>query len=217
MSPDSDRSGERQRPDHPTRSGERQRPAKGHLPLLARGFYCGHSFVHWTLTLEQRATGWLSSDFHHAWQHLLLHACARFDLAAPAYVLMPDHIHLLGVGLSSAADQHLAIEFLRKHLAPFIAPAAWQKQAHDHVLREEEREHDAISAVAHYIFENPVRAGLVSCWQDYAYTGCCVAGYPELNPRTEDYWLRFWRVHNYLVAQSAPEFGSLHARRYTTK
>lgn len=116
---------------------------------------------------------------------------------------MPDHIHLLAAGLSCDADQHLAVEFLRKHLAPAIRPACWQKQAHDHVLREDEREHDAFSAVAHYIFENPVRAGLVARWQDYAYIGCCVAGYPELNPRADDYWLRFWRVHHYVVKRNA--------------
>lgn len=185
------------------RSGERQRPVKGHLPRLTREHYRGHAFVHWTLTLEHRATGWLSPEFHHTWQHTLLHACARFDLTAPAYVLMPDHIHLLAVGVSPAADQRLAVEFLRQHLAASIAPAAWQKQAHDHVLREDEREHDAFSDVAHYIFENPVRAGLVARWQDYAYTGCCVAGYPEFDPRADDYWLRFWRVYNYVVKRNA--------------
>ncbi len=199
-----DSSGDRQQPHpSPPRSGERQRPVKGHLPRLAREYYRGHAFVHWTLTLEHRATGWLSPDFHHAWQRLLLHTCARCPLAAPAYVLMPDHIHLLAVGLSAKSDQRLAIEFLRQHLAPRLAPAVWQKQAHDHVLRESEREHEAFRIVAHYILENPVRAGLTARWQDYAYAGCCVAGYPELDPRTEDYWLRFWRVYNYLVQKNA--------------
>lgn len=180
-------------------SGERQRPDKGHLPRLTPESYRGFICVHWTLTIEHRAAGWLSSEFHQNWRRILLHACARFDLACPAYVLMPDHIHLLAVGLSADADHRLAIAFLRRHLATLIAPASWQKQSHDHVLRQDESTESAFRAVAHYIFENPVRTGLAECWQDYAYSGCCIAGYPELDPQLDDYWLRFWRLHNYLI------------------
>lgn len=185
------------------RSGERQRPDKGHLPRLTREHYRGHAFVHWTLTLERRATGWLSPAFHHSWQNILLHAGARYHLACPCYTLMPDHLHLLWIGTATASDQRLAIEFLRKHLAPHLVPATWQKQAHDHVLREDERERDAFHTVAHYIVQNPVRAGLVARWEDYAFTGCSVPGYPELDPRADDYWLRFWRIYNHLVQSPA--------------
>ncbi|HEX2862669.1 MAG TPA: hypothetical protein VHN79_13565, partial [Lacunisphaera sp.] len=109
MPPDQQRSGERQRPDVPAplRSGEHQRPAplapKGHLPRLSPEAYRGQSFVHWTLTLEARATGWLSPAFHHSWRHLLLHACARYHLICPCYTLMPDHLHLLWAGTSVSA------------------------------------------------------------------------------------------------------------------
>lgn len=199
----SDRSGERQRPDSPTRQRPDQFASKGHLPRLAPEFYRGHAFVHWTLTVDHHATGWLDPSFHHTWRHLLLHTCARYELLCPAYVLMPDHLHLLAAGISDDADQRLAIEFLRQHLAPALAPVRWQNQAHDHVLREEERAADALPAVVYYIFENPVRAGLVERWQDYPFAGCCVAGYPEIDPRAEDYWLRLWRIYNYLVRTNA--------------
>lgn len=185
-------------------SGERQRPVpvqpKGHLPRLTPAAYRGHAIIHWTLTLEERATGWLSSNVHHTWRKILLHACARYHLICPCYTLMPDHMHLLWAGTSNDSDQRLAIEFLRKHLAAALAPASWQKQPHDHVLRENEREQGAFAAIAHYILDNPVRAGLVACLPDYEYSGCCVTGYPELDPRLDDYWLRFWRVYNHLVA-----------------
>jgi hypothetical protein len=95
--------------------------------------------VHWTLTLDHRATGWLTPGFHHTWQLTLLHASARYGLACPCYVLMPDHIHLIWLGLRDDADQRTAIGFLRKHLRPALAPHDWQKQAHDHVLRDVER------------------------------------------------------------------------------
>lgn len=59
MNSELNRSGERQRPEV-----TRQRPVKGNLPRLTREYYRGHAFVHWTLTIEDRATGWLSSEFH---------------------------------------------------------------------------------------------------------------------------------------------------------
>ena len=181
----------------PSGSRERERVDKGHLPRLAPEFYRGLTFVHWTLTIEHRATGWLSPAFHHTWQLTLLHACARWKLACPAYVLMPDHAHLLWLGLDDhVSDQRLAIEFLRKHLRPLLAPVDWQRQPHDNVLRESDREHGAFQNVAQYIFENPVRAKLTARWQDYAYTGCCIAGYPDLDIHRADYWELFWRIYN---------------------
>lgn len=112
---------------------------------------------------------------------------------------MPDHAHLLLVGLGEDSDQRLAVEFLRKHLSPALAPHVWQRQAHDHVLRDAEREQGAFGSIANYILENPVRAGLCGRAGDYVYSGCCVPGYPELATHADDYWQRFWRVYNYLV------------------
>lgn len=182
---------------------ERERVAKRHLPRLAPENYRGLAFVHWTLTVEKRATGWLTPGFHQAWQHILLHTCARYSLASPAFALMPDHIHLLWLGLDeNGSDQRIAVEFLRKHLSPALAPALWQRQPYDHVLTQAERERGAFEAVAHYIFENPVRAGLITQWREYSLTGGCVAGYPDLDVRRDDYWELFWRIYERLVENS---------------
>lgn len=187
MNPDSDR------------SRERKRVVRSHLPRLAPEHYRGRAFVHWTLTIEDRATGWLTPAFHHAWQLTLLHACARYGLACPCYVLMPDHAHLLLIGLRDDSDQRTAIEFLRKHLRPSLAPHDWQKQAHDHVLRDTEREQGAFQTIAHYILNNPVRAGLCNHAADYACAGCCAPGYPDLNVHDTTYWELLWRIHNRLT------------------
>jgi len=182
------------------RSCERQRVEKLHLPRLAGEWYRGRAFVHWTLTMEGRATGWLGPEFHHAWSLVLLHACARHDLMAAAYVLMPDHAHLIWLGLNTAgSDQRLAIEFFRKNIRPHLGAAGWQRQPYDNVLREDERARGAFEATVHYVLNNPVRAGITSRWQDYAYLGCCVPGYPEFDVRAEDYWTSFWRCYDYLV------------------
>lgn len=180
-------------------SCERERVEKSHLPRLAPEFYRGPVSVHWTLTLEDRATGWLSPEFHAHFREMLVHVCARYGLACPVYVLMPDHMHLLWLGLQGKSDQRIAIGFARKHLRPALAPAKWQHQPHDRILRESETLPAAFQAVANYILENAVRAGLVSQWRDYPYLGCCVAGYPDLDIRREDYWELFWRIHRRLI------------------
>lgn len=185
-------------------SYERERVGQRHLPRLAPQFYRGRAFVHWTLTTDNRATGWLTLGFHHTWRLMLLHTCSRYHLACPAYVLMPDHAHLLWLGLDDqCSDQRLAIEFFRKHLRPALAPTQWQNQAHDHVLQEHERERGAFQTVAHYILENPVRAMLTQTQADYAYLGCCIPGYPDLQCIQQDYWEKFWRIYNRLVEPSA--------------
>ncbi len=50
-------------------------------------------------------------------------------------------------------------------------------------------------AAAAYIWENPVRAGLVAQWRQYPYLGAVVAGYPDLDPRRDDFWDVFWRIY----------------------
>jgi hypothetical protein len=67
-----------------------------------------------------------------------------------------------------------------------------QRQAHDHVLREEERERRAFENMAGYVLQNPERAGLVDRWEEYQFSGSIVAGYPSLDPRREKFWESFW-------------------------
>lgn len=171
-----------------------------HLPRLRLEWYRGRAAVLWTPGIAQRATGWLDEAFHASWRLALTHACARYALVSPAYVLMPDDLHVLWIGLDDdASDQRLAMEFLRKQLRAALTPAEWQHQPHDRVLREKERECGALQSAAGYVLANPERAKLTPDWRGYPFLGCCAVGYPELDPRRDDYWERFWRVHNYLV------------------
>lgn len=201
-----ERAGGSERPRGERAGGsERQRGDKWHLPRLRPEWYRGFAMVQWTQTTDRRTTGWLDERFHANFREVHLHACARFHLLSPAYVLMPDHFHLLWIGLSDDADQRVAMEFLRKHLAPHLAPHAWQTHPHDHVLREEERRHASLQNRIAYLLDNPVRAQLVRDSCDYPYLGSCVPGYPEFDPRMEDFWMRLWRCYNYLVGGPEPE------------
>jgi REP element-mobilizing transposase RayT len=88
-----------------------------------------------------------------------------------AYVLMPDHFHLL-----LALEEPLTLsEWMRSlkgvlsaQLRKLGIPAPhWQKGFFDHVLRSGE----SASEKWDYVRENPVRAGLVARWAEWPFQG----------------------------------------------
>lgn len=167
----------------------------GFLPRLSDEAYQGQAVVFWTHTVHQRSIGWLDARFHATFRELMLHTAIRENLYCPIYTLMPDHFHLIWMGVSKDSDQRVATRFLRSRLGKTIKPHKWQHQPHDRVLREEERKQKTFMAMAHYIAENPVRAGLVDAAGRWDFTGCLVPGYPNLHPLENDYWGKFWRMY----------------------
>ncbi len=165
------------------------------LPRLPTRAYQGEAVVHWTLTIEDRGTGWLTPALHARFRELLLHTLIRGRLLCPAYVLMPDHLHLLLMGTDETSDQRISIAFLRTHLEPELRPFTFQHQPHDHVLRKEETKHQAFETTAGYVIQNPVRSGLVTEARDWSYGGCLLPGYPRLHLFQDDYWEKFWRIY----------------------
>jgi REP element-mobilizing transposase RayT len=157
-------------------------------------FYRGDAAVHWTLTVFDRKTGWLNHSVHSRFRELLLHVAAREGLFCPAYCLMPDHIHLLWLGLRHDTDQRNGMSFLRTHLEPWLSPHKFQPQAHDHVLRDEERKRGAFAKISFYILANPIRAGLVPETGIWPYGGAAIPGYPNLHPLENDFWPTFWEL-----------------------
>ena len=92
------------------------------------------------------------------------------ELRLFAYCLMPDHLHVL-VGNETGAD---VLEFVRcfKQKTSFYAAKKyrrklWQTGFHDRILRRDED----VSKAARYIFENPVRKGIVDDFREYPYIG----------------------------------------------
>ena len=158
-----------------------------YLPRLPREYYQGDAVVHWTLTVFDRRQGWLTPELHHQFRELMFHAAAREGLVCPIYCLMPDHLHLVWMGLRLDTDQVNGMAFLRTYLEPALKSAKFQPQAQDNVLREEERKRNAFARVCFYIAANPVRAELMKATDVWPYTGCLVPGYPKLNPVDEDF------------------------------
>ncbi len=101
----------------------------------------------------------------------LLQSAINHWFAIPAYCLMPDHVHLLAEGTTPGSDLRRFVScFKQKSGFAFSKERAerlWQDGYYDRVLRNDE----ATLTVVRYILENPVRAGLVPTFSDYAYSG----------------------------------------------
>ena len=119
----------------------------------------------------------------------------RWHFAVYSYCLMPDHLHLVWMGLRLDSDQLNGMAFLRTHLEPKLAPQKFQHQAHDHVLKEEERRRNAFVRVCNYILENPLRAELVKHPTEWTFNSAVVPGYPTLHPLQDGFWPKFWKLY----------------------
>jgi REP element-mobilizing transposase RayT len=94
----------------------------------------------------------------------------RWSAALIAYCLMPDHVHVLvevpeNVSLKDFARYFKQVSgyALKQHLGM----EAWQISYYDHILRKEENLLDA----ARYIWDNPIKEGIVGNRADYALSG----------------------------------------------
>ena len=84
------------------------------------------------------------------------------------YVIMPDHIHLF---VANSSDTSLSqwVRLLKRALSQriLISPPHWQKGFFDHLIRSSE----SYSEKWEYVFQNPVRAGLVMHEDDWPWQG----------------------------------------------
>ncbi|HEY5314578.1 MAG TPA: hypothetical protein VIK18_18745 [Pirellulales bacterium] len=172
---------------------------RDYLRRLPARHYQGRAFMHWSMTIEKRKTGWLTSSLHEKLREILVHATFRYGMCCPLYCCMPDHIHMLWVGIRERCDQRNAARFVREQLNIQLVRLGveLQKQAYDHVLGDEDRQETTFATVAEYIARDPERAQLVpeGSFRDYPYTGCLVPGYPALSPWQDGFWDLFWRLY----------------------
>ncbi len=110
----------------------------------------------------------------------ILRAAREEAFALLAYCFMPDHVHLLVEGRTEISDGrrfvHRARQFSGYHFSRVTGRRLWQKYGYERVLRDDE----ATLAVARYIINNPVRAGLVQRPEDYPGSGSEVYSMREI-------------------------------------
>ena len=100
---------------------------RDYLRRLDRSFYTGRAYVHWTMTMTDRAEGWLDETHHLAFRDRLFHALARDRICCSVYCLMPDHAHFVLIGLSTRSDQIKAVAWLRREWNRLLDPVKLQK------------------------------------------------------------------------------------------
>jgi putative transposase len=183
-------------------SNRRYEGRNDYLRRLPDGYYRDNAYVHWSMTIDDRKHGWLTQASHAQFRELLTHTMFRYGLCCPIYCCMPDHLHLLWIGVAEDSDQRAAARYFRKHWNAVLEHMGFrlQQQGYDHVLRDEERDRNAFEEVAEYIARNPERAGIVPAggFRAYPFTGNLVPGYPDLALWQSDYWDRMWRASSWL-------------------
>ena len=110
-------------------------------------------------------------EVHAAFVLFVQRAKHEFNIAVGRYVIMPDHLHFFVCG---GRDFTLGrwVGSLKQVLAKAVNLSndykqIWQEGLFDHVLRSDE----SYSEKWNYIYENPVRAGLVKSAEDWPYQG----------------------------------------------
>jgi REP element-mobilizing transposase RayT len=123
--------------------------AAGRRPLLAT------PAVHHILRDE-----WKGMNTRHGW-------------AVGRYVIMPDHVHFFMTGTAAAKPLSRVMAKWKEWTAKRIlaetggSPPVWQPEFFDHVLRSEASRSEKWA----YVFQNPVRAGLLGRAEDWPYSG----------------------------------------------
>ena len=123
-----------------------------------------------TATTKQRRPLFLDSDLGNLASASIAAASHWPDARLLAWVLMPDHLHML-IELGAKESLALVVQRIKSVSAaavnrhPGREGPLWQRAFHDHALREDE---DVLVA-ARYVVANPIRAGLVADIRDYPY------------------------------------------------
>jgi putative transposase len=107
-------------------------------------------------------------------------AASEQRFALLAYCFMPDHVHLPVDGQADDSDCRAFIARAKQYAGFYYRSTwggtLWQRYGYEHVLRNEE----AAISVARYIFENPIRAGLVERVDQYSFSGSSTYTIEEL-------------------------------------
>ena len=142
--------------------------------------YTGYHRYFLTFCLRDRRNLFIS----HATVTLVLEAlrtaARRERFALLAYCFMPDHVHVLVGGTHETADLKRFVKTAKQMSAFRLGQTCWQSGFYERVLRSEEE----TEAVCSYIWQNPVRAGIVGSAEAYPFSGSDVFAFPESMPRT---------------------------------
>ena len=95
-----------------------------------------------------------------------------YDLLA--YCIMPNHVHMVFTGERSGTSLYKILQSLKAHTAREANKilrqkgAFWQHESYDHVVRDGKE----LERIIAYVLHNPVKAGMVSNWEEWKWSYC---------------------------------------------
>ncbi|MCL5997417.1 MAG: transposase [Chloroflexi bacterium] len=96
--------------------------------------------------------------------------------ALHAYCIMPNHVHMVCTPLAKMSGGYQSMSSFLHSLKGYTARMAnqyldrtgdfWQHESYDHVVRDNAE----MQRIITYVVNNPVKANLVSAWEDWEWT-----------------------------------------------
>jgi putative transposase len=125
----------------------------------------------WHLTIRAAAgtTPFANDALAQEYVGALKASAERYAVDVVAYCAMPDHVHLLVQNLAGIDLINFVRHFKQATGYSFkqrFGKALWQNSFFDRALRKDED----LETVAHYVWENPVKAGLVESASTYRFS-----------------------------------------------
>ena len=155
----------------------------GHLRhRLSRPYYLGSHSYFLTICTNHRRKLFTDARLVELLIALLSDQFCRCGFSIYAYCFMPDHCHILAASRTETSDLAKAVRAFKGTSAARARSLGihnlWQRDYFDHILRSSE----SFDAAAAYIFENPVRASLVSDPREWPFSGSFVSEWTNLRP-----------------------------------
>ena len=154
---------------------------------LPRPSYLGHQWYFITVCTGLHEPHFSSGELVKRTLDLLRAQCSSHWFDVYAYCFMPNHLHLELAGLADGSDAIVLLHDFKGTATPAARALGvrnlWQKGFYDHILREG----DDHNAVAWYIFNNPVRKGLVQDPRDWPYSGSWMFDWKKAVVPIEEY------------------------------
>ena len=138
-------------------------------PRLASFDYVGPYAYHLVLSTYGAVPLLASTNVVRTCLSRLQDVSERHGFQVLAYCFMPTHLHLLILGGENSRLLPFVKHFKQtsSHDCRGDASQLWQRSFYDRTLRREED----LEEVARYIWDNPVRAGLVDDWERFPFSG----------------------------------------------
>jgi REP element-mobilizing transposase RayT len=144
-------------------------------------------FGRWDSLLDKAESGtrWLAQPEIAEIVKEALHYRDTKDYDLFAFCVMTNHVHVVFKPLTQLSESDcqsdlpdLPLDKIMQSLKRRTARKAnlilgregafWQDESYDHVIRDNEE----FNRIVHYVLENPVKAGLVNQWKDWAWSYC---------------------------------------------